>query len=330
MEVFNGSPYTPNSSGRSASPCRYTYWGDRRSICKGRRPNIDIILTELRNRSRGQPQQDSEWWSVCLSPNEYDNLLALIQAEEDLQDVKYDYFPQLSKFVLRMGDVIHEAIIEELKAEINDQLSSIRRSGNQPAADFAKKVKPWGSLKISPGIEGRHHPDESFGYKGASYPGLVIEVSHSQKSKDLPFLADNYILGSNGIIQVVIGIDLEYRKKKGMEAQVMDQTLRIQLKDFGNWVACPGIDDISGEIAIAFSQLYEMVEEGEERKQIISVKREMDESEFDIPRKQKRIRVRSPPQELRPEDEQRITDAEEKVEERRSDQDSDITLQSNE
>jgi hypothetical protein len=47
--------------------------------------NIDIILTELRNHSKGQLQQ--EWWSVHLSPNEYDNLLALIPAK-DLEAVR--------------------------------------------------------------------------------------------------------------------------------------------------------------------------------------------------------------------------------------------------
>jgi hypothetical protein len=51
--------------------------------------NIEIILTELRNRSRGQPQQEEEWWSIPLIPHEYDGLLALIQVEEDLQDVGY-------------------------------------------------------------------------------------------------------------------------------------------------------------------------------------------------------------------------------------------------
>jgi hypothetical protein len=50
--------------------------------------NINIILSELRIRSRNQPQQHSEWWSIPLSPNEYENLLALIQENKDLQGVK--------------------------------------------------------------------------------------------------------------------------------------------------------------------------------------------------------------------------------------------------
>jgi hypothetical protein len=253
-----------------------------------------------------------------------------------------------------MGGVLHEAIVGKLDAEIIGQLLLIRRCDNSSAADFAQKVEAWRSGMISLGTEGRHHPDGSFGHEDASYPGLLIEVSHSQKRKDLPFLADDYILGSNGLIQVVIGIDLEYRKKKGMEAKVIvwrpgfvdgkleasqtfestfraedgslaneDKVLRIQLKDFGNRVACPGIDDISGEIVIPFSQLYNIAQAAERRKRTTSQKQEMDQFEFDIPEEQKRRRVRSPPQQLRPEDEQRFTDAEEKDEQRRSDQDSD-------
>ena len=57
-------------------------------------------------------------------------------------------------------------------------------------------------------------------YNKSIDPGAVIEVSHSQKREDLPFLADHYILGSNGMIQVVIGIDVEYQKKTAVKAKV--------------------------------------------------------------------------------------------------------------
>ena len=48
-----------------------------------------------------------------------------------------------------------------------------------------------------------------------------MEVSHSHKRRDLPFLADEYIVGSDRRTQVVIGIDLEYRKNKGKEARLI-------------------------------------------------------------------------------------------------------------
>jgi hypothetical protein len=59
-----------------------------------------------------------------------------------------------------------------------------------------------------------HSPDTSFQHFDAQYPGVVMEVSYSQKRKDLPHLARNYILGSMASIQAVIGVDLEYTGRK--------------------------------------------------------------------------------------------------------------------
>jgi hypothetical protein len=41
-----------------------------------------------------------------------------------------------------------------------------------------------------------------------------MEVSYTQKRQDLPLLARDYIIGSRGIIKVVVGIDVEYTGKK--------------------------------------------------------------------------------------------------------------------
>jgi hypothetical protein len=60
---------------------------------------------------------------------------------------------------------------------------------------------------------GPHDPDSSFRHLEAQYPGIIIEVSYSQKRKDLPRLADDYILGSDGNVCAVIGLDVEYRGK---------------------------------------------------------------------------------------------------------------------
>jgi hypothetical protein len=72
---------------------------------------------------------------------------------------------------------------------------------------------PSGSGEVkSPDPEhGKHDPDTSFRYRGTRYPRVVIEVSYSQKRKDLPHLADEDILRSNGNIRVVIGLDVEYK-----------------------------------------------------------------------------------------------------------------------
>jgi hypothetical protein len=41
-----------------------------------------------------------------------------------------------------------------------------------------------------------------------------MEVSYTQKRQDLLLLARDYIIGSRGIIKVVVGIDVEYTGKK--------------------------------------------------------------------------------------------------------------------
>jgi hypothetical protein len=46
--------------------------------------SIDIILAELRNRRRGRPQQESEWWCIKLGLDEFDSFEARIQTDEDL------------------------------------------------------------------------------------------------------------------------------------------------------------------------------------------------------------------------------------------------------
>ncbi|KAK3352424.1 hypothetical protein B0T25DRAFT_541958, partial [Lasiosphaeria hispida] len=182
-----------------------------------------------------------------------------------------------------------------------------------------------------------HHPDGSFAHEDAGVGCVILEVSHSQQRHDLPFLADEYILGSNGRTQVVIGVDLEYRAEKGKEARVTlrrktgifravdgslvdgERILRIGLKDFGYWPNCLRIDDIPGEITISFSQLYEIVQQAEARAERWDRERRKIQHENHL----KRPRVRSPPQKLTESDEEWFKAAEKRVKRQVSDEDSD-------
>jgi hypothetical protein len=96
--------------------------------------------------------------------------------------------------------------------EIKLQLKSIQGS----SATFAKQIRSPGSATIKFGDKGygKHDPDAQFWHPKGYYPGVVIEVSYSQKRKDLFRLADDYILGSNGNIRVVVGLDIEYSGKE--------------------------------------------------------------------------------------------------------------------
>jgi len=239
----------------------------------------------------------------------------------------------------------HKTVIGQIETLLIRQLINIEQGNDQVAADFARRVIATGSTDIVTTDGGFHYPDGSFAHEDAKAPCVVLEVSHSQKRRDLPFLADEYILGSDGLTQVVIGVDLEYRKNKGKEARLLvwrprfteedgrvvleaaetetgifravdgslangERILRIGLKDFGSWPHCLGIDDISGEIAISFSQLYEIVQKAEARKECMDWrKREVNYM--------KRRRVRSSPEQLIESDEKRskVAEKEEKEEE---------------
>jgi hypothetical protein len=65
-----------------------------------------------------------------------------------------------------------------------------------------------------------HCPDGAFRALDTNYPQVIIEVSFSQSGKDLEYLADTYIVDSLGEVQVVIGLDLEYGRKKRSKVMV--------------------------------------------------------------------------------------------------------------
>jgi hypothetical protein len=106
---------------------------------------------------------------------------------------------------------LHDRLAASIVTDLQRQFDSIA-NGVDPAAAFAQEIMNMGTTTIE--FDNRpyaaHSPDISFQHFKAQYPGVVMEVSYSQKRKDLPHLAGNYILGSMASIQAVIGVDLEY------------------------------------------------------------------------------------------------------------------------
>lgn len=64
----------------------------------------------------------------------------------------------------------------------------------------------------------KHEPDASFRHSDADYPGVIIEVTYSTKTKSLSRLAEDYLLDSAASVQVVVGLDIEYGKKRSPKA----------------------------------------------------------------------------------------------------------------
>lgn len=114
-----------------------------------------------------------------------------------------------------MHTKLHELIIALTVWEVTRQLRELS-TGNDTSATFARDIGPCGSatIDLTDAGYGKHDPDAQFLHLHAKYPAVVLEVSYSQRRKDIPYIADDYILGSNGNIKRVIGIDIGYPPSK--------------------------------------------------------------------------------------------------------------------
>jgi hypothetical protein len=120
-----------------------------------------------------------------------------------------------------MPSHLHEVFLARVVEEIQSRLRVFTDTQGQSKA-FAQKVKHNGSGSLDLQSENndgqtiiRRQPDAMFKHCDAHWPGVIIEVSYSQKTKAIPHLADDYILETNGSVRVVIGLDIDYKTKNG-------------------------------------------------------------------------------------------------------------------
>lgn len=113
---------------------------------------------------------------------------------------------------------LHEVFSTKVANEMSHQIRQFQRH-NDPIGQFALGLDHFGSSRIllpektndgNP-IFTRREPDISFGHHQARYPGVVLEVCYSQKCKRVAYLADDYILNTDGSINMVIALDVDYR-----------------------------------------------------------------------------------------------------------------------
>jgi len=143
------------------------------------------------------------------------------------------YFIDTELAVLRMPTRKHELflhnVVDEIKSGIRKCITRSRRKEHKKhaafleAAAYAQLVEYMASSRFFYTIEDEtghsrqalHDPDGSFCFMTPSarnpVPGLIIEISHSQKRKALPKLADHYLLCTDGPdVQLVLAFDLNY------------------------------------------------------------------------------------------------------------------------
>jgi len=227
------------------------------------------------------------------------------------------------------------------------------------AADFVKGIKDLGSATIYPEDPefGTHDPDGSFHHVESPYPTVILEIAHSQKGKELRVLADEYLLGSDLEIRVVVGVDIEYKKSKRATFSVfraeeqgpdndkvwrvkstvanevfrtddgkrnIDKTsgLRLHLEDFADQETCRRFKDLDRDIFVSCDELYQCLREAEVLTKKWARKKAARKETAHNPRPKKRRRTETPEEQLDDRDEAAFVKDEERVSKRQELDDS--------
>ncbi|TKA62551.1 hypothetical protein B0A49_14008 [Cryomyces minteri] len=191
------------------------------------------ILRLFRQHEKGLlPSHSSPWLKRRLLPEEYIRVLADLEGDEQLksyveEEIRYDYDAATQYITIRMPPRIHESFIEAVAIEIYTQIQRLSQEniGNTALHHILNGIRVTGSPDITLGDRfadqkdavTKRSPDKTFQHDEAVHPAVVMEVSYSQKRKDLPRLADSYMMDSKFNIKCVVGLDIEY-KRRGRDA----------------------------------------------------------------------------------------------------------------
>ena len=147
---------------------------------------------------------------------------------------------------------VHDELAEYLKEDISQQITKIM-DGNDSTAELAKGIKSRGSTLITLQDGTTRYPDAQFRHVKALYPGVIIKISNLQTTKDLAYLADQYVVETSGSVKVVVGIKLDYRgtlkaelslwrpqyvKENGQEYLISKQEISSEIREVMKLYLC--------------------------------------------------------------------------------------------
>ncbi|KXT14579.1 hypothetical protein AC579_9099 [Pseudocercospora musae] len=218
---------------------------------------LDRLIAILRLCRSGRypfhPLQGN-WQTFPLDCN-FEVLLDRIEKEGLLgyfdDKVHYDY--DEVGCTLRMPSATHERFIEHVVSRISTDIDKLaERLGEDRQNEIAKAlrgIERGGSTTLelhAPRLENssqesdaaekvvRRSPDASY-YgdigEGGNLPALVVEVSYAQQKKDLPRLAESYIIDSEHAIRCVLGLDITYSNAKGKAPKDHTGTISVWRPD---------------------------------------------------------------------------------------------------
>ncbi|KAE8147062.1 hypothetical protein BDV25DRAFT_161188, partial [Aspergillus avenaceus] len=193
---------------------------DEKPLSTSARSVVNLLQLHLQGH-RLQP-----WWERRLEPDDYTEVLRVLDADESLRNyvedkIRYDYDPCRHCLAIRRPSPLHDILCAKIVDEISRQLSQFQQIDG-PVADFTKEVEHFATSRIlipedtedGRQIYSRREPDASFGHRQAHYPGVIVEVCYSQKRRRVAHLADEYILNTDGSVNAVLAFDIDYRDSK--------------------------------------------------------------------------------------------------------------------
>lgn len=111
-----------------------------------------------------------------------------------------------------MPSYIHDTVAEKIGVFIGSWLLELEKSDTESIAELGREVTPAGSstikFRLSKGNPDQRMADKIFQHVDCKFPGLVIEVSRSQREASLDKRAEFFIRRSKGQIRTVIGVNL--------------------------------------------------------------------------------------------------------------------------
>ncbi|KAK3337647.1 hypothetical protein B0T19DRAFT_80238 [Cercophora scortea] len=391
---FRSSPPDSPSLSPSASPAASSEQASRAS--EGQPPlpkNVQTLVDTIACLFDGQTLHQQEGGGddgalihFPLHPDEWPVLLAALQRPgfEHLgafveDRLRYDFFADQHLFVIRMPGPTHESVNGKIVRYILRSLDRLAGQGESSTAettnstaprqisapDFAALVEPQGSFRMSfnldpDGPTSQHEPDASFGLDsaGSEYPGVVLEVSYSQKPKQLAKLAYGYLLDTPGpLIQVVITLDLSYPtgddatlsvwrrhvepartetekpevdvrcikylfRSNGLRLRTEADSVGIKLREFATLGTGPNVEHLEEEIQISLDDVNDWIDVALTKRRTASKAANRTTTGWESFRK--RPRDSTPPEELKDDDEERFRKQEAEASQKAEEKDDDF------
>lgn len=214
--------------------------------------NAAVLLRDIRYLKAGKPVSNFGSGRYRISEADFGIFEARLEEDEALggwyhDKVHYDYDAAREEYVLRMPSAVHEAFARHVTAAILSAIGALaterEEADDEGTAKALRGIYDGGSTTLemvtpkldnssqesAEGAKVHRSPDGSFwpAEVESQWPSLVVEVSYSQHCKDLPRLADSYLIDTQHGIRCVVGFDITYARKKDTRGRSKTATVSL-------------------------------------------------------------------------------------------------------